>query len=163
MCKVLHLRSVLVLLAAVLGLGPRACSSEEQLAHRIAKSFPQRLLRGPVPQRSYFAASSEELTPSALSSKRCSWIEEYKRAELLARSPLSPSLPAQDSSSRHLAMIQSPNVDSASFVSPEASAQPACCPNAPMKKTKSMRRRPDDENENSAVAWQLPLARKLCF
>ena len=153
------LELLLVLVFAVLGLFCPCLSGQVVAPDRTRRAVNlPRFLRGPVPQRGYLETVPEDLPPSAATAqgKHCSWLEQYKCAELLAR-----GLTLQDTNTRHLAMISTPNVDSTSFVSPEASVPPACCPNAPVKKMKSMRRRPDDENE--ADNMQLPLARKLSF
>ena len=87
-----------------------------------------------------------------------SWIDLYTRAELVSQGP---PLATTASFSRPLALAMV-GADSSSFVSPDVSAPPTCCPNAPIKKSKILRRRPDDENDGS-YNYKLPLARKLAF
>jgi len=144
---------VLVLAFAACALGS-AAHTESAVASGFAKSFPPQL-RGPAPQRSYLAVPAAETSIASVQKQRAvrrrAWIHEDARAVQRKDTP------------RKLAMIAPPStLDSTSFVSPEASAPPACCPNAPLKKIKSMRRRPDDENESTANS-ELPLARKLSF
>lgn len=109
--------------------------------------------------------------PSRSTSTDLSWIDSFRRAEFLAEgTQIAPveHLTSDTTSllqlrSSALAMISSPNIDAATaFVSPEANSRPACCPNAPTKKSKSLRRRPDEENDAEANV-QLPVARKLAF
>jgi hypothetical protein len=137
---------VLVLAIVARALGSSAAPSLAESAFTSGTCFPH---------RSYLVVPAVETLVASVqkqhAGRRRSWIDEDARAEL----------PSQHS--RQLAMIAPPStLDSTSFVSPETSAPPACCPNAPLKKIKSMRRRPDDENESTANS-ELPLARKLSF
>ena len=161
----LSLRSATVSTAFVLvalALLPRPCSGLRLgLPNAVLpyKTSPaQRLVR------SSDLHESEGAQGTGQGTQKLSWLDAYARAELLAHIPsLTPDTVAVALRSPQLAMIGSSNVHTQPFlVTPEHSPVAVVCPNAPMKKNKSQRRRPDDENDERGNSG-LPVARQLAF
>lgn len=160
--------SVVFVTLAAATLGAHPCAGFRVSLSGLGVSFPS-----PIAPRLETLFHTPDLlqeeAPTARGASRStntdlSWIDSFRCAEFLAEAKqLAPLEPLALRSTPSLAMIGSPNMDGATaFVSPEANSRPACCPNAPTKKSKSMRRRPDEENE-AEVNSQLPVARRLAF
>jgi hypothetical protein len=125
---------------------------------RYTPSTAQRLVRSSDQHENEGAQGTGQGT------QKLSWRDAYARAELLAHTPsLTPDTVPVALRSPQLAMIGPSNVHAQPFlVTPEHSPVPAVCPNAPVKKNQSQRRRPDDENDERGNSG-LPVARQLAF
>ena len=151
--------TTLVLVA--LALLPRPCAG-------LRLGLPNAVLRyTPSPARRLVRSSdlheSEGAQGTGQGTQQLSWLDAYARAELLAQVAITPDTVAVALRSPQLAMIGSSNAHTQPFfVTPENSPVAAVCPNAPMKKNKIQRRRPDDENDERGNSG-LPVARQLAF
>ena len=96
---------------------------------------------------------------SSIPAQASSWLEDYPREGELANSPIGLT-----SLQGFQARMGSSSPENIQFVTPDpspGSPTPRACPNAPSKKSKHMRRRPDAEDESQNL--QMPVARRLEF